>query len=71
MISFSLKTPLLHHAGFFGLSVEGDCMVKEWDFEVEKKIKINSKQSNIQLCFYVLWSLLAFFNVIHGASLCM
>jgi len=42
--------------------------MKEWDFEAENKIKINLRKSNIQLCFYVLWPLLAFFSLIHGVS---
>jgi len=31
-----------------------------------KGIKIDLRKSNIQLCFYVLWPLLAFFSVLHG-----
>ena len=38
------------------IEVKGGHMVKEWDFEVEKKIKINvKKKSNFELCFYVIW----------------
>jgi hypothetical protein len=31
----------------FDLSVEGACMMKKWDYEAEKRIKINLKQSKI------------------------
>ena len=43
---------------FFNTETEGGCLVREqfWGW--------NLKKSKIQLCFYVLWSLLAFFSVI-------
>jgi hypothetical protein len=64
----SLKIPLLHHAAFSGLSVEGGRMVKEWDFETGF-FKKKSKRIRYPTLSYVLWPLLAFFSVIHGVSL--
>jgi hypothetical protein len=63
----SLKIPLLHHVASFGLSVEGGCMMKEWNFEAGFFFK--SKRIIYPTLFYVLWPLLAFFSVIHGVSL--
>ena len=55
----SLKIPILHHAASFNTEAKGGRMVKEWDFEAGNFLN-GLKKSNNQLCFYVLWSLLAF-----------
>ena len=44
-------------------------IIPKYTFADKVRTKI-LKKSNNQLCFYVLWSLLVFFSVSNGVSLC-
>ena len=45
-------------------------MVKDWDYETGKKC-LNKNKTNIQLCFYVLWSFLDFSQTLPAVKLLM
>ena len=54
MQRFDVLLKIFGRAIFEAVEAEGGCLVKEANFEAEKKSK-SKKQLAFQLCFYVLW----------------